>query len=46
MIQGAIDYKPNEINESVREQELQMKIRENETLHEQVCYFIQKYWIE
>eukprot|EP00794_Sanderia_malayensis_P017408 gene17408-19151_t len=30
------DHKPNEINESVREQELQMKIRENEMLHQQL----------
>ena len=34
--QAAVDYKPNEIDENVREQELKMKITENEVLHEQV----------
>lgn len=33
---AAVDYKPNEIDENVREQELKMKITENEVLHEQL----------
>lgn len=34
--QSSTDYKPIEIDQSVQQQELQMKIKENEILHEQL----------
>lgn len=34
--QPAADYKPSGLDQSVREQELEMKIKENEILHEQL----------
>ena len=40
-----MDYKSNEINHSVHEQELEMKIKENEILHEQLHEVSQQHQI-
>ena len=44
-MQPSVDYKSNEINHSVHEQELEMKIKENEILHEQLHEVSQQHQI-
>ena len=43
--QPAADYKPSGLDQSVREQELEMKIKENEILHEQLHQASQQHTI-